>query len=649
VSKITPPRGTVSGDLKKRKRKRQVTREKEQTDKTWSRVAVDANFFILAFAQHPEALQRFKVIADRVSFKLCTSHQILEELRGSLRKQVRKVVEVVEVTKDELDSYIKKAKHVVDRVPQAPDLSLLIVLKKLKENRLISSDFQLLQSLRNLEPEIEGLMGSAFLLHLLELSHDNTEDTAFLEEIRERVLYTEIKYSITRRSVYDPTTRIKLIESQAFQVVRALRGPHIAEEDLVGMTDQEALGLLNFLQELRRNYVSYVNRIQEQNYREALEEIGEARDELYNHLVLLSWELSATAHRKLIRQIAPDLVLLNYLTALCHLYLGERNDLEKSKQAIEESNRILLNVRPDASHYRRLMVMTHILRITVNLLLEDFESATMYFTIFARKTQEWGFVHEQATAQALYLALLVIRGEITSTEFPSITDPEEVIRFLIDLSSIYFALRRFEEAWKLLNQVLLIIQYFGLYEVLDPVLQRMILVYYAEGQQRKEVFEEIAAQLLQWLKEEKCNTDSVEALRTELAETEDTPSEYFTEKSLASDKLHTDLQDWLTVIDRVDTVLLQGSILICRSRKLTWNIALLIQGVLQEEKAKSGEQVKLGEGKFRVTDPPPSLKDRYRIFALIHSDPTGSSRIYVRGGQGLRLLELGTLLNGNVY
>ncbi len=630
-------------------KKRKTVPNKEKKLKSYSRVAVDANFFILAFAQKPQALNRFKEITERVSFKLFSSPQVMKELRGPLRRHVLNVVEVIDITQKELDSYINKAKEVVERVPQAPDLSLLILLKKMNEKRLISSDFQLLQSLRNLEPEIEGLMGSAFLLHLLERSYDNPQDTEFLEELRERVLHTEIKYSITRQSVYDPTSRIKLIENQAFHVVRSLRGPLIAEEDLVGMTDQEALGLLNFLQELRRNYANYVNKIQEQNYRNAVIEIDEAREELYNHLVLLSWELSATAHRRLIRQITPDLVLLNYLTALCYLYLGERGDLEKAKQAIEESNRTLLNVRPTTSIYRRLMVMTHILRITINLLLEDFESATMYFTIFTRKVQEWDFNNEQATAQALYLALLVIRGEITSTEFPSITDPEEVIRFLLDLSSIYFALRRFEEAWKLLNQVIHIIQYFDLHQLLDPVLQRMILVYYAEGCQRNEEFQQITTNLLNWLQEHNLDSTAVEVLREELVEITEAPSEYFTEKSLNSDKLHPDLQDWLTVIDRVDTVLLQGSILICRSRKLTWNIALLIQGVLQEEKAKGGEQVKLGKGQFRVTDPPPSLKDRYRIFALIHSDPTGSSRIYIRGGQGLRLLELGTLLEDGIY
>lgn len=625
--------------------KRKAFPEKTQHITSWSRVAVDANFFILAFAQEPEKLYRFKEIADRVAFRMYTSHQILSELRGKLRRQVEKVVEVVDVTQDELDEYIKKVKATVDRLPQAPDLSLLLVLKKLNETRLISSDFQLLQAIRNIDPEIEGLMGSAFLLHLLERSYENEDDVAFLEEIRERVLYTEIKYSITRRSIYDPTTRIKLIENQAFQVVRSLRGPRIAEEDLIGMTDQEALGLLTFLQELRRNYANYVNRIQEQNYQEALREIGAARDELYNHLVLLSWELSATAHRKLIRQITPDLVLLNYLTALCFLYLGEKSDLEKAKEAIEECNRILLTVRPDASNYRRLMIMTHLLRITINLLTEDFDAATMYFTIFVRKTQEWAFVNEQATAQALYLALLVIRGEIISTEFPLITDSDVVIRFLVDLASIYFSLRRFEEAWKLLNQVVLIIQYFKVFDALDPVLQRMILVYYAEGRQRKDEFAAITQRLYSWLQINEFPTNQIESLNAELAEEIEPSADYFTDSSLPCEKLHTDLQDWLTVIDRVDTVLLHGSILICRSRKLAWNIALLIQGVLQEEKAKGGEQVRLGEGKFRVTVPPPSLKDRYRILALIHSDPTGSSRIYVRGGQGLRLLQLGTLID----
>jgi hypothetical protein len=543
------------------------------------------------------------------------------------------------------------AKGRVDRIPQAPDLSLLVLLNKLGESRLISSDFHLLQSLRNLEPDIEGLMGSAFLLHLLERSHEDAKDSTFLEGLRERILHTEIKYSITRRSVYDPTTRIKLIENQAFQVVRSLRGPRIAEEDLVGMTDEEALGLSTYLQELRRSYASYVNKIQEQNYREALEEIEAARDELNNHLVLLAWELSATAHRKLIRQISPDLVLLNYLAALCFLYLGEKADLENAKDAIdaiEECNRVLLSVRPNATTYRRLMIMTHTLRITINLLLEDFEAATMYFTIFARKTQEWGLTNDQATAQALYLALLVIRGEITSTEFPSITHPEEVLRFLIDLSSIYFALRRFVEAWQLLNQILLIIKYFDLFEILEPVLQRMSLVYYAEGRQRKEEFTAITKDLTQWLKDNNESTSLVDDLTVELAEKVEPTSDYFSEKSLPFDKLHPDLQEWFTVIDRVDTVLLQGSIIICRSRKLMWNIALLIQGVLQEERAKGGDQVRLGEGKFKVTDPPPSLKERYRILVLIHSDPTGSSRIYIRGGEGQRLLQLGTLLEDRV-
>ncbi len=637
-----------SDSPQKEKGHQQLSDNSQASSKSWSHVAVDANFFILAFAQNPSDLIHFKKIADRVSVKLYTSPQVLKELRGNLRRQVTKNIEIIDVSNKELQLYIEKARDRIDRIPQAPDLSLLIVLKKLGEQRLVSSDFYLLHSLRSLEPEIEGLMGSAFLLHILELGHDEVEDELFLEEVRERVLHTEIKYSLTRSSMYDPTTRIKLIESQAFHVVRSLRGPRIDEEDLIGMSAQEALGLLTYLQELHRRYSTFVHMIHAQNYREALTDIIASKDELYNHLVLLSWDLAAAAHRKLLRQIAPDLVLLHYLAALCHLYLGEPSDLQKTRQEIEECNQILLTVRPPTKTYRRLMIMTHLLRITINLILEDFNAATMYFSLFQRKTKEWEFTKEEATAQALYLALLVIRGEITSTEFPRITDSEEVIRFLVDLSSLYFALRKFNEAWQLLRQVLYIIQYFDLPDVLQPILQRMLLVYYAQECQSLKEFSAIAKKLQKWLKSQNHNQDVVIELIRELKSPVEVPSSYFTEASLPADKLNSAFLDWMTVIDRVDTVLLEGSILICRSWKLDWNVALLIKGFLIEERAKGGEQVKLGKGKFKVTPPPATLKERYRIHALIHADPTKKSRIYVRGGQGFRLLQLGSLLSDHI-
>jgi rRNA-processing protein FCF1 len=619
----------------------------QASPKAWSTFAVDANFFILAFAQKPDEIARFKRIADKVSFKLCTSPQVLNELRWNLRQHVQRAVEVVNVTQEELDAYVQKAKGVMERIPQVPDLSLLVVLRKLREQQLVSSDFYLLESLRSLEPGIEGLMGSAFLLDMFERTPEDDEDGVFLERVRERVLHTEIKYSLARSSVYDPTTRIKLIETQAFHIVRSLRGPRIDEEDLVGMSAQEALGLRTFLQELRRRYSSLFHEIHMQNYASVLTEIAAARDELYNHLVILAWELAASAHSKLIRQITPDMVLLNYLAALCHLYLADRRNLLKARQAIEECNRILLMARPDARSYRRLMVMTHLLRITINIIVEDFDAATMYFTLFSRKCKDWGFVSEQATVQALYLALLVIRGGITSTDFPQVTDPEEVMRYLVDLAALYFMLRRFREAWSLLQQVLYMVQYFQLFDTLEPTLRRMMLIYYAEGCERKEEFTKLVTPLCSWLEAHGKSINAVESLLAELAGRAKPPPNYFTAVSLPAEQLHANLRDWMTVIDRVDTVLRTGSILLCRSWRIPWNVALLIQGVLREEKAKDGEQIRLGEGKFKVTRPPRVLKQRYRICALIHADPVGKSRVYVRGGQGFRLLQLGPVIDEN--
>ncbi len=619
-----------------------------ETGTQFSWVAVDANFFILAFAQNPEKISKFKQIIDRLSFRLFTSPQVLKELRWNLRREVQNVVEVVNVSKEELQAYIIKAKTMMERIPQAPDLSLLLVLKKLGKRRLVSSDFYLLQSLQSLEPHIEGLMGSAFLLTLLELSLENDEEAAFLEELRYRVLQTEIKYSLTRSSAYDPATRIQLIESQAFHILRSLRGPRIAEEDLVGMSAQEALGLRIFLQELRRRYPVFVQMIQTQNYNAILEEIVVAREELYNHLVILAWELAGDAHRKLIRQITPDLVLINYLMALCNLYLGDPENLLEAKRAIEECNRILLNSRPAARAFRRLMVMTHLLRITINLIIEDFDSATMYFTMFSRKCKEWGFTREQATAHALYLALLVIRGEVTATKFPQITSPEdaeEVIRYLVDLASLYFMFRRFEEAWRLLNQVIHLTKHFNLFTQYEPTLRRMTLLYYAEKLKRKEEFVTLLEQIRGWVQTDEQVSSIVERFQHEIASPPAPKTEHYSETSLPVTEIHPDLRDWMTVIDRVDNQSAQESVLICRSWKLEWNAGLIIQGVSPEEKAKRGEQVRLGEGKFKITKPPRALKDQYHILVLVHADPKGRSRLYIRGGQGFRLLKLGSLLD----
>ncbi len=620
------------------------------TGTQFSWVAVDANFFILAFAQNPEKISKFKQIIDRLSFKLFTSPQVLKELRWNLRRKVQTIVEVVNVSKEELQAYIIKAKEMMERIPQAPDLSLLLVLRKLSKRRLVSSDFYLLQSLRSLEPQIEGLMGSAFLLTLLELSHDIEEEAAFLEKLRNRVLQTEIKYSLTRSSVYDPATRIQLIESQAFHILRSLRGPRIAEEDLVGMSAQEALGLRIFLQELRHRYPVLVQMIHTQKYRAVLDEIVVAREELYTHLVILAWELAGDAHRKLIRQITPDLVLVNYLMALCNLYLGEEANLREAKRAIEECNRILLTSRPSARTYRRLMVMTHLLRITINLIIEDFDSATMYFTIFSRKCKEWGFTKEQATTHALYLALLVIRGDFTATKFPQITDSEdaeEVVRYLVDLASLYFMFRRYEEAWRLLNQVIHLAKHFKLLNIFEPTLRRMTLIYYAEKLKRKDKFAILLQQLRDWVQTDEHVSSIVEQFQHELTSQPVPKPEHYSETSMPVKEIHPDLRDWMTVIDRVDTPSTQESVLICRSWKLAWNVGLIIQGVSPEEKAKGGEQVRLGEGKFEITQPPPSLKQQYHVLVLVHADPKGRSRLYIRGGQGFRLLKLGSLLDSS--
>jgi hypothetical protein len=203
--------------------------------------------------------------------------------------------------------------------------------------------------------------------------------------------------------------------------------------------------------------------------------------------------------------------------------------------------------------------------------------------------------------------------------------------------------RRFEEAWRLLNQVIHLAKHFTLLTIFEPTLRRMALIYYAEKQKRKDKFIALLRQLKEWVQAHEQVSGIVEQFQQELTSKPVSKPEYYSATSILLDEVHSNLRDWMTVIDRVDFPSTQESVLICRNWKLAWNVGLIIEGVSPEEKAKGGEQVRLGEGKFEITKPPASLMKDYRILALVHADPKGS-RLYVRGGQGFRLLTLGALL-----
>jgi hypothetical protein len=172
----------------------------------------------------------------------------------------------------------------------------------------------------------------------------------------------------------------------------------------------------------------------------------------------------------------------------------------------------------------------------------------------------------------------------------------------------------------------------------------MTLIYYAEKQRRKDQFLILLKQLKDWVQTDDEVQVIVERFQQELTSPPVPKPEHYSATSILLNDVHPDLRDWMTVIDRVDSPSTRESILICRSWKLAWNIGLIIQGVSPEEKAKGGEQVRLGEGRFEITKPSDSLNKDYHILVLVHADPKGRSRLYVRGGQGFRLLTLGAFL-----
>jgi len=163
---------------------------------------VDANFFISSFSKYPARLATLREICEAHNYNLFTSDFILRELRRYIQTEVRKYVEIVKVSRNEIKELLKDP---IDKksLPQIPDLSLIIAAKKLGKAVIVSSDFKLLETAKQVG--VKGLMGSAWLLELYEKTRGS---------MLRRVL------KIMRDDV-DPSSSVESQISEALRIMRS--------------------------------------------------------------------------------------------------------------------------------------------------------------------------------------------------------------------------------------------------------------------------------------------------------------------------------------------------------------------------------------------------------------------------------------------
>ena len=180
------------------------------------RVYLDANFFISGFSDRPKDVAIVKQAADKIDAELWITRQVFQELRWYLRREVEKIIQIDETLSKDIKSFVDSINRPESSLPQMNDMSLILAAMRAKKSKIVTSDMKLLNTIQDLKVEVEGIVGSAYVLELME-SIDDEALINNLSHIRERIYTEEVRYSIARQEAYDPVTRIRIIEAHAIK------------------------------------------------------------------------------------------------------------------------------------------------------------------------------------------------------------------------------------------------------------------------------------------------------------------------------------------------------------------------------------------------------------------------------------------------
>ncbi|MHA2085350.1 MAG: hypothetical protein ACXABD_16460 [Candidatus Thorarchaeota archaeon] len=150
------------------------------------RVYLDANFFISGFSERPKDVFLIKEAADQIGMELYITRQVFQELRWYLRREAEQILEIDETLKRDIKSLIDSIGKPESALPQLNDMSLILASMREKNSKVVTSDLKLLNTIQDLNIDTEGIVGSAFVLELIE-SIENDELKKKLTVIRERI------------------------------------------------------------------------------------------------------------------------------------------------------------------------------------------------------------------------------------------------------------------------------------------------------------------------------------------------------------------------------------------------------------------------------------------------------------------------------
>ncbi|MFQ5820521.1 MAG: hypothetical protein ACE5I5_11080 [Candidatus Heimdallarchaeota archaeon] len=602
------------------------------------KVLLDANFFIYVLQDN---YTNFDIIGDtcqRLGYELYTTNDVWHEIQRQYMRTKSKpyITDWIDLSKrkSEFTEFQSQAKRLLRSLPQIPDLGLVFAAKEIgdREVRIVSSDYKLLDSIPYIAPEVHGIANSVFALELHE-KETNQQQKKKLYRIHEEIYSKEIEYSLERKEAYYPLSKIKLINEQAINVIRQIHSPQLTlpifpHEELVDLGP--GVLLVKSIENVRERE-SFVEDIEAERYDMVIHEIEDLQQRIDADLAVYLLSLDPTVYSALIRQISADLVLFRYFCALAHLYRGQRGDIERALQEIEKAVDILkFTSNPSLD----LRIIVPFLQTILLILNEEFERAEQYFSLLQSKIQEWGFETELKASEGIYLALITLRG-YESADIPTLRDPSLVTTFLLDLARHQFARAAFDQAVRVLQQVVAVSTKYELQADLIEALSALLLLYYANPS-NKRLPNSIMEEIFRIYDDKGWGDDFITIMQNELTEPQK-PLYHLQKKRFTSfERLPKKLKEsWMDVFCVEELPEEKTILLFVRNWELGANLGIFVGHQQNFPKVTAGDRIRLGAGKYKCIVPKSAIEKKHstRLCVL----PDERSEILTRGRSGFRV------------
>lgn len=596
------------------------------------RVYLDANFIISGFSERPKDVTIVKKAADNAGMELWITRQVFQELRWYLRREVENIVQIDETLSKDIKSFMDSIKHSETSLPQPNDISLILGAMRNKKSKIVTSDMKLLNTIQDLKVEVEGIVGSAFVLELME-SVEEEKLKKDLSTIRDRIYSEEVRYSIARQESYDPVTRIRIIEDHALRVLRSVKRP--AEGLDRKLSKGQPLFVLDFLEDIKADIPNMFDDFREGKYDSLAHEIEAVQNEIERLLIVSTLTEDSETHGQLVRHASDLTLFLYYLETICHLYRGTRQGIEDALIISDEAFRLLMFAEVSNDE---LKATVFFVRIVLALIREDYEEIDYYYSLYDSMINRIGLTSMLETSEGLYITMQILRkfmGGFSLTK-NKLQFPEVTMSMLNDIAKYSIQFDDHDNAWQLSVTAYKI----GVaYNKEEGALGSFLMLYKVSSSSHdrfKPALEKIAEHALKAFVKKGWNTSQITPILNEIQGELPSIEGMTTSGPVDQKKLKKELTGWMDVLslEIIDDV----EMLVVRNDKLQSRVTIAIGNHPELGTLKTGHKIALTNGSYEVSDANPEVVKKYAVVLTI--TPSETAEISFEGEYGFSCLKV---------